>query len=280
MRSTIRCTRSAAAAEHVGQHADEVMHVMLLVTDADGHVLWRDGAHVMLHPPTTSDTCEAPADRGRDRHQRDGHRARARRTGPQSTRLSTWSAPTTTGCDAVAPVYSGHAIRSAPSTSPVPVTAPGAGPVGDRDRAARREPAAGPPGDRRRAVAGEEHAAPGHAARRRGALLSATGRNIASEPYGLSPGTRPAEEWRRPGATRGRAEMAVEPLAEGYLLVPLSRSPGTRSSPVRRSRVALHRRCWPADRERTETAATLRPAEVLTMLRRCTRRVFPAISSR
>jgi hypothetical protein len=100
---------------------------------------------------------------------------------------------------------------------------------------------------------------------RPGALVTATGRLLASEPYGAWP----ARVVVGPGVERVRLadgrEMAVEPLAEGYLL----HAPRRAAPTAHRSALSLRFTGEGAPRATLDGRSvplTLRPAELLTVL--------------
>ena len=216
--------------------ADEAVHVML-VTDADGTILWREGAR-------------KPAARGRRGGAGAGHPLVARRRSARtrwaprwpstrrcrSTPPSTWCAPSTRGPARPRPCTTRTPARSsAPSTSAARCTRahPAMVQLVVGHRAAGGEPAAGAPGHRGRAAADAQHAAPrqparpagraGHAERadpRRRAVRGLAGaradRSRASTGSGSTTGARwPSSRWprgtcctrtrphRRPGAAPG-----------------------------------------------------------------------------
>ncbi len=147
--------------------ADEAMHVML-VTDAEGVILWREGAAKLLHP--ADGVGLAPGTRWSEEV------------------IGTNAMGTTLAVDAPVQIHSAeHLVRTYhawtcaaapvhdPDTGtilgaidisgPLHTMHPGDGGAGVGDRAAGREPAAGAAGHRRRATAGAQHAAPDQPAR-------------------------------------------------------------------------------------------------------------------
>ena len=201
--------------------ADEAMHVML-VTDAEGVILWREGAARLLHAADGVGLCPGhPVERGGHRHQRDGHHAGRRRPGAdplgrapgahlprldlrRGARCTTRTpAPSSGAIDISGPLHTVHPAM----VQLVSATAQ----LAENQLRVRLAIA-----DERLRVRNMPHLTSlrGQA----GALVTPSGRIIAGEPYGDWPDRveLPA------GADRVRLadgrEMVVEPLAEGYLL--------------------------------------------------------------
>ncbi|MBC3193673.1 GAF domain-containing protein [Pseudonocardia sp. C8] len=249
--------------------ADEAMHVML-VTDADGHVLWRDGAHGLLHSADDVGLCEGT------RWTEDAIGTNAMGTAlalDEPVRIHSAEHLVRTYHDwtcVAAPVHdpdTGDTIGAIDISGPLHTVHPAlvqlvtaTAQLAENQLRVRLAIA-----DERLRVKNMPHLAALRGAE--GALLSATGRVIASEPYGRFPERVRLEE----GADRvqlgdGR-EMAVEPLAEGYLLVPPSRRRGRVVTGAPELALRFTGGAGPRiTLNGTETAATLRPAEVLTML--------------
>ncbi|MEU6696633.1 GAF domain-containing protein [Pseudonocardia sp. NPDC046786] len=250
--------------------ADEAMHVML-VTDADGHVLWRDGAHGLLHSADDVGLCEGT------RWTEDAIGTNAMGTAlalDEPVRIHSAEHLVRTYHDwtcVAAPVHdpdTGDTIGAIDISGPLHTVHPAlvqlvtaTAHLAENQLRVRLAIA-----DERLRVKNMPHLSALRGAE--GALLSPSGRVIASEPYGRFPERIRVEE----GAERVRLgdgrEMAVEPLTEGYLLVPPSRRRGrvTRSTG---SSLALRFTGGAGPRitlDGTDTAATLRPAEILTAL--------------
>lgn len=245
--------------------ADEAMHVML-VTDADGTILWREGAARLLH--IADDTGLSP-----------GYRM-------SEDAIGTNAMGTTLAIDAPVQIHSAeHLVRAfhAWTCAAAPVHDPDTGAIlgaidisgplhtvhpamvqlvsataqlAENQLRVRLAIA-----DERLRVRNMPHLA---SLRGQGALVTPTGRIIAGEPYG----TWPERVALREGSDRvllddGR-EMVVEPLAEGYLLrAPRAARAARRSALSLRfmgeagPRVVLNGKTVPV---------TLRPAEILTAL--------------
>ncbi|MCX6467363.1 MAG: GAF domain-containing protein [Pseudonocardiales bacterium] len=247
--------------------ADEAMHVML-VTDAEGTILWREGATSLLH--AADRTGLAP-----------GH-------GVSEDAIGTNAMGTTLAVDAPVQIHSAeHLVRAyhiwtcaaAPVHDPDTGAILGAidisGPLHTVHPAMTQLVTATAQlaenqlrvrlaiADERLRVRNMPHLASLRGSA--GALVTPTGRIIAGEPYGTWP-TRIAlgEGVDRVRLDDGR-EMVVEPLAEGYLL----RAPSAaRSSPRRR---ALSMRFMGDSGPRvlldgSPVTTTLRPAEILVAL--------------
>ena len=130
--------------------ADEAVHVMI-VTDADGTILWREGAP---QPAARGRLRRARAGhalvRRRDRHERDGHRARRRQAGADPLRRAPGPHRPLVDLRGRPRPRPGHrhADRRHRHQRPAAHGAPGDGAAGRGHGAAGREPAAGPPRDR------------------------------------------------------------------------------------------------------------------------------------
>lgn len=251
--------------------ADEAMHVML-VTDADGHVLWRDGAHGLLTSADDVGLAEGT------RWTEDAIGTNAMGTAlalDEPVRIHSAEHLVRTyhnwTCVA-APVHdpdTGDTIGAIDISGPLHTVHPAlvqlvttTAQLAENQLRVRLAIA-----DERLRVKNMPHLAALRGTE--GALLSATGRVIASAPYAGFPERIRLEE----GADRvqlgdGR-EMAVEALTEGYLLVPPSR----RRARVRTEYPPRSLELWftggsgpRISLDGTETAATLRPAEILTAL--------------
>ncbi len=249
--------------------ADEAMHVML-VTDADGHILWRDGAHGLLHVADGVGLFEG--------------------TRWTEDAIGTNAMGTALAVDAPVRIHSAeHLVRAyhdwtcvaAPVHDPDTGSTIGAidisGPLHTLHPALVQLVSATAQlaenqlkvrlaiADERLRVRNMPHLAALRGAE--GALLSSSGRVIASEPYGRFPErVRVADGVDRVELGDGR-EMQVEPLGEGYLL----------HLPTRRRARAAER--TPAvglqftgsgtpsiTLGEREIPASLRPAEILTAL--------------
>lgn len=246
--------------------ADEAMHVML-VTDADGTILWREGAARLLH--IADDIGLSPGFR------------------MSEDAIGTNAMGTTLAIDAPVQIHSAeHLVRAfhAWTCAAAPVHDPDTGAIlgaidisgplhtvhpamvqlvsataqlAENQLRVRLAIA-----DERLRVRNMPHLT---SLRGQGALITPTGRIIAGEPYGTWP-ERIALP--RPGSDRvllddGR-EMVVEPLAEGYLL----RTPRT-ARVTRRSALSLRFMGEAGPRvvlNGKPVPVTLRPAEILTAL--------------
>ena len=249
--------------------ADEAMHVML-VTDADGHILWRDGAHGLLHSADEVGLFEG--------------------TRWSEDAIGTNAMGTALAVDAPVRIHSAeHLVRTyhdwtcvaAPVHDPDTGSIVGAidisGPLHTLHPALVQLVSATAQlaenqlrvrlaiADERLRVRNMPHLARLSGAE--GALLSASGRVIASAPYGRFP-TRIAlpADGEVVRLQDGR-EMVVEPLSEGYLLHPERRG-RTRATPPE-PEIALRFTGGAGPKitvgER-EVPASLRPAEILTTL--------------
>ncbi|ANY07654.1 GAF domain-containing protein [Pseudonocardia sp. HH130630-07] len=251
--------------------ADEAMHVML-VTDADGHVLWRDGAHGLLHSADDVGLVEGT------RWTEDAIGTNAMGTAlalDQPVRIHSAEHLVRTYHDwtcVAAPVHdpdTGDTIGAIDISGPLHTVHPAlvqlvtaTAHLAENQLRVRVAIA-----DERLRVKNMPHLAALRGTE--GALLSPSGRVIASEPYGRFPERVRLEQ----GTDRVRLgdgrEMSVEPLSEGYLLVPPSRRRGrtvTRSTPAS---LALRFTGGSGPRitvDGEEMPATLRPAEILTAL--------------
>ena len=248
--------------------ADEAVHVMI-VTDADGTILWREGARSLLHAADSVGLAPGIAlVRRRDRHERDGHRARRRQRRCRSTPPSTWSAPYHSWTCAAAPVHdpdTGTLIGAIDISGPLHTAHPAmvqlvsaTAQLAENQLRVRLAIA-----DEQLRIRNMPHLASLRG--RPGALVTPTGRILAGEPYAGWPVRVRIE----PGVDRvplddGR-EMAVEPLAEGYLL----HATRPTTAPARRRALSLRflgdhaPRCCSTARR---SPLTLRPAELLAAL--------------
>lgn len=246
--------------------ADEAMHVML-VTDADGTILWREGAARLLH--IADDTGLSPGFR------------------MSEDAIGTNAMGTTLAIDAPVQIHSAeHLVRAfhAWTCAAAPVHDPDTGAIlgaidisgplhtvhpamvqlvsataqlAENQLRVRLAIA-----DERLRVRNMPHLT---SLRGQGALVTPTGRIIAGEPYGTWP--------ERVALPRGSGrvllddgrEMEVEPLAEGYLL----RTPRAAVRAVRRSALSLRFTGESGPRvvlNGKPVQVTLRPAEILTAL--------------
>lgn len=246
--------------------ADEAVHIMV-VTDADGTILWREGAHSLLRAADAVGL--APGMRWSEEA------------------IGTNAMGTALAVDAPVSIHSAeHLVRTvhswtcaaAPVHDPDTGTIIGAiditGPLHTAHPAMVQLVAATAQLAEnqlrvRLAIADEQQRIRNmpHLASLRGlpgALVTATGRLLAGEPYGVWP-DRVAIE---PGVDRVRLgdgrEMAVEPLAEGYLLHATSR---TSAAPRRRALSLRFLGDSPSVLlDGTPVPVTLRPAEMLAAL--------------
>lgn len=247
--------------------ADEAMHVML-VTDAEGTILWREGAARLLS--SADEVGLMPGTRWTED---------AIGTNAMGTTLAVDAPVTIHSAEHLVRTYHAWTCAAAPVHDPDTGAILGAidisGPLHTVHPAMRQLVAATAQlaenqlrvrlaiEDERLRVRNMPHLASlrGHA----GALVTASGRIIAGEPYGRWP-ERVA---LRPGVDRvvlddGR-EMVVEPLAEGYLL----RTPQKSASAPPRSALSLRFTGEGAPRALLDGRSiplTLRPAELLTAL--------------
>ena len=250
--------------------ADEAMHVML-VTDADGTILWREGAARLLH---AADAVGLSPGIQRDR----GRRSAPTRWAPRwpstrrcrSTRPSTSSAPTTSGRAPRRPCTTPTPARSSARSTSAARSTPCTRPWSSSCRPPRSSPrtscgCAWPSPTSGCACATCRTSTSLRGAGRRAASRRAGGSSRASR-TGCGPnGSRCPTGGGRVTLADGR-EMEVEPLAEGYLL----HAPATRDADAgtaarcRCGSRATPRRgpCWTAG----PIPLTLRPAELLTAL--------------
>ena len=247
--------------------ADEAMHVML-VTDAEGTILWRDGAARLLH--AADDVGLSPGTRWTE------------------DAIGTNAMGTTLAVDAPVQIHSAeHLVRTyhAWTCAAAPVHDPDTGAIlgavdisgplhtvhpamsqlvsataqlAENQLRVRLAIA-----DERLRVRNMPHLTSLRG--RAGALVTATGRIVAGEPYGSWPERVVVPD----GADRVRLgdgrEMVVEPLAEGYLL----RAPRRTTSTPKRSALSLRfmgGRAPGVVLNGKRIALTLRPAELLTAL--------------
>ena len=247
--------------------ADEAMHVML-VTDAEGTILWREGAARLLH--SADDVGLSPGTRWTED---------AIGTNAMGTTLAVDEPVTIHSAEHLVRTYHAWTCAAAPVHDPDTGSILGAidisGPLHTVHPAMVQLVSATAQlaenqlrvrmaiADERLRVRNMPHLASLRG--RTGALVTATGRIIAGEPYGAWP----SRVRLQPGMDRimlddGR-EMVVEPLAEGYLL----RTPRQGAGTTRRSALSLR-----FTGDDTPGALlnghvvplTLRPAELLTAL--------------
>ena len=247
--------------------ADEAMHVML-VTDADGTILWREGALRLLH--TADSAGLAPGARMAED---------AIGTNAMGTTLAL-NAPVQihsaehlvrtfhTWTCAAAPVHdpdTGEILGAIDISGPLHTVHPAmmqlvsaTAQLAENQLRVRLAIA-----DERLRVRNMPHLASLRGTA--GALLSSSGRVVASEPYGQWPErVRLATGTDRVVLDDGR-EMVVEPLAEGFLL----RTPATGRPAPRRSALSLRfmRDAGPkVVLDGTQVTVSLRPAEILATL--------------
>lgn len=247
--------------------ADEAMHVML-VTDADGTILWREGAAKLLH--SADDVGLQPGTRWSE------------------DAIGTNAMGTTLAVDAPVQIHSAeHLVRTyhAWTCAAAPVHDPDTGAIlgaidisgplhtvhpamvqlvsataqlAENQLRVRLAIA-----DERLRVRNMPHLTSLRG--RTGALVTPTGRIIAGEPYG----SWPVRVALPAGTDRLRLddgrEMVVEPLAEGYLL----RTPRTSRAATRRSALSLRFMGESTPKvvlNGRQVQVTLRPAEILTAL--------------
>lgn len=247
--------------------ADEAMHLMI-VTDAEGVILWREGATALLH-------------------RADGVGLRAGTRWAEDV-AGTNAMGTTIAVDAPVQIHSAeHLVRSlhAWTCAAAPVHDPDtgailgaidiSGPLHTVHPAMTQLVAATAQlaenqlrvrlaiADERLRVRNMPHLT--NLRGKPGALVTRTGRIVAGEPYGSWPARVTfAEGVDRVHLDDGR-EMVVEPLGEGYLL----RSPRRSARPLRRRALALQFMGEHAPRailDGRQVPVTLRPAEVLVAL--------------
>ncbi|MDN5917654.1 MAG: GAF domain-containing protein [Pseudonocardia sp.] len=250
--------------------ADEAMHVML-VTDADGHILWRDGAHGLLRSADDVGLFEG--------------------TRWSEDAIGTNAMGTALAVDAPVRIHSAeHLVRAyhdwtcvaAPVHDPDTGSIVGAidisGPLHTLHPALVQLVTATAQlaenqlrvrlaiADERLRVRNMPHLTGLHGLE--GALLSKSGRVIASEPYGRFPErVHLPEDSDRVRLQDGR-EMVVESLSEGYLLHP---EPGRRRVRATERAPGISLRFTGAGTPQItvgerEVPASLRPAEILTAL--------------
>ncbi|BBG04358.1 MULTISPECIES: helix-turn-helix domain-containing protein [Pseudonocardia] len=250
--------------------ADEAMHVML-VTDADGHVLWRDGAHGLMHSADDVGLCEGT------RWTEDAIGTNAMGTAlalDRPMRIHSAEHLVRTYHDwtcVAAPVHdpdTGDTIGAIDISGPLHTVHPAlvqlvtaTAHLAENQLRVRLAIA-----DERLRVKNMPHLSALRGAE--GALLSPSGRVIASEPYGRFPERIRVEQGVERVQLGDGREMAVEQLSEGYLLVPPSRRRSRVTRPAGSS-LALRFTGGAGPRitlDGTDSAATLRPAEILTAL--------------
>ena len=250
--------------------ADEAMHVML-VTDADGHVLWRDGAHELL--PSADEVGLSEGTRWAED---------AIGTNAMGTALAVDAPVRIHSAEHLVRAYHDWTCVAAPVHDPDTGSTIGAidisGPLHTLHPALVQLVSATAQlaenqlkvrlaiADERLRVRNMPHLAALRGAE--GALLSSSGRVIASEPYGRFPArVRITEGNDRVQLGDGR-EMQVEPLGEGYLLhLPVRRrvraaEPGPTVALLRFTGAGTP---WITLGER-KVPASPRPAEILTAL--------------
>ncbi|SFN13495.1 GAF domain-containing protein [Pseudonocardia ammonioxydans] len=251
--------------------ADEAMHVML-VTDADGHVLWRDGAHGLL--PSADDVGLVEGTRWTE----DAIGTNAMGTAlalDEPVRIHSAEHLVRTYHDwtcVAAPVHdpdTGDTIGAVDISGPLHTVHPAlvqlvttTAQLAENQLRVRMAIA-----DERLRVKNMPHLAGLRGAE--GALLSASGRVIASEPYGRFPERILLEKGTERVRLDDGREMTVEALSEGYLLVPPARRRSRAASGRPAPSLALRFTGGSGPRitlDGTESAATLRPAEILTAL--------------
>jgi GAF domain len=246
--------------------ADEAMHVML-VTDAEGVILWRDGAAALLHP--ADGVGLAPGTRWSEE---------AIGTNAMGTTLAVDAPVQIHSAEHLVRTYHAWTCAAAPVHDPDTGTILGAidisGPLHTMHPALVQLVSATAQlaenqlrvrlaiADERLRVRNMPHLTSlrGQA----GALVTPSGRIIAGEPYGSWPSrVRLTEGVEKIRLDDGR-EAVVEPLAEGFLL----RTPG-RSAAIRRRALSLR---FMGDGhpaavlDGAPIALTLRPAELLATL--------------
>ncbi len=250
--------------------ADEAMHVML-VTDADGHILWRDGAHGLLRSADEVGLFEG--------------------TRWSEDAIGTNAMGTALAVDAPVRIHSAeHLVRAchdwtcvaAPVHDPDTGSIVGAidisGPLHTLHPALVQLVSATAQlaenqlrvrlaiADERLRVRNMPHLTGLHGLE--GALLSKSGRVIASAPYGRFPERVQLPEGTDRVRLQDGREMVVESLPEGYLLHP---EPGRRRARATEQAPSVTLRFTGSGipnisvGER-ETPASLRPAEILTAL--------------
>lgn len=247
--------------------ADEAMHVML-VTDADGTILWREGATRLLHAADATGLSPGFS--------------------VSEASIGTNAMGTTLAVDQPVQIHSAeHLVRAyhiwtcaaAPVHDPDTGLILGAidisGPIHTVHPAMAQLVSATAQlaenqlrvrlaiADERLRVRNMPHLASLRG--REGALVTSTGRIIASEPYGVWPERVAVPEGGGRVTLDDGRELEVEPLAEGYLL-----HAAPRAAPVpRRSALSLRFTGDAAPRATLDGRSvplTLRPAELLTAL--------------
>ncbi|HKQ42326.1 MAG TPA: GAF domain-containing protein, partial [Pseudonocardia sp.] len=247
--------------------ADEAMHVML-VTDADGTILWREGATRLLHAADTTGLSPGFS--------------------VSEASIGTNAMGTTLAVDAPVTIHSAeHLVRAyhiwtcaaAPVHDPDTGLILGAidisGPIHTIHPAMAQLVSATAQlaenqlrvrlaiADERLRVRNMPHLTSLHG--REGALVTPSGRIIASEPYGIWPERVAVPEGGGRVTLADGREMEVEPLAEGYLL----HAPRRATATPHRSALSLRFTGDAAPRATLDGRSvplTLRPAELLTAL--------------
>jgi GAF domain len=247
--------------------ADEAMHVML-VTDADGTILWREGATRLLHAADTTGLSPGFS--------------------VSEASIGTNAMGTTLAVDAPVQIHSAeHLVRAyhiwtcaaAPVHDPDTGLILGAidisGPIHTVHPAMAQLVSATAQlaenqlrvrlaiADERLRLRNMPHLASLRG--REGALVTSTGRIIASEPYGIWPERVAVPEGGGRVMLADGREMEVEPLAEGYLL----HAPRRAAPTPHRSALSLRFTGDAAPRATLDGRSvplTLRPAELLTAL--------------
>ena len=247
--------------------ADEAMHVML-VTDADGTILWREGAAKLLHVADSVGLSPGLPDvRGRDRHQRDGHHAGRRRPGADPLRRAPGARTFHAWTCAAAPVHdpdTGAILGAIDISGPLHTVHPAmvqlvsaTAQLAENQLRVRLAIA-----DERLRVRNMPHLASLRG--NTGALVTSTGRIVAGEPYGVWPTARGDARGRlRPHPARRRPRDGARAAQRGLPAAPAPRSIARRSALSLRFMgagapgVVLNGRSIPL---------TLRPAELLAAL--------------
>ncbi|MGQ0575068.1 MAG: GAF domain-containing protein [Pseudonocardia sp.] len=247
--------------------ADEAMHIMI-VTDADGVILWREGASSLLHPADSVGLVAGAA-----------WAEEAAGTNAMGTTLAVDAPVQIHSAEHLARTLHAWTCAAAPVHDPDTGTILGAvditGPLHTMHPAMMQLVAATAQlaenqlrvrmaiADERLRVRNMPHLASLRG--RPGALVTRTGRIVAGEPYGTWPERVALAE----GADRVRlddgSEMVVEPLGEGFLLRPPRRS----ARAVRRRALALRFMGERSPRvvlDGRPVPVTLRPAELLVAL--------------
>src|SRR6476620_4450947 len=190
--------------------ADEAMHVML-VTDADGTILWREGATRLLHAADTTGLSPGFS--------------------VSEASIGTNAMGTTLAVDAPVTIHSAeHLVRAYHiwTCAAAPVHDPDTGLIHTIHPAMAQLVSATAQlaenqlrvrlaiADERLRVRNMPHLTSLHG--REGALVTPSGRIIASEPYGIWPERVAVPEGGGRVTLADGREMEVEPLAEGFLL--------------------------------------------------------------